>query len=86
MKEIRPIACCNVIYKVISKILCARISQSQSAFVHDRSIADNILLMQEIVRGYHKDRGSPRCAIKVDLQKAYDSASWSFLQYILADA
>ena len=31
------------------------ISQSQSAFVKDRSIADNILLMQELVRDNHRD-------------------------------
>lgn len=40
---------------------------------------DNILLMQEIVRGHHRDQGLPRCAIKLDLMKAYDSVDWVFL-------
>lgn len=44
-----------------------------------RSIMDNILLKQEIVKNYHKEGGIPRCAIKMDLMKAYDSVDWGFL-------
>lgn len=40
---------------------------------------DNILLMQEIVRGYHRDHGPPKCAIKLDIMKAYNSEDWDFL-------
>lgn len=74
-------------YKCISKILANRlqgvlpylIDKTQSAFIKGRSIVDNVLLMQEVVRGYHRDSGSPRCSIKVDLMKAYDSVDWGFL-------
>ncbi|KAK4386112.1 hypothetical protein Sango_2481800 [Sesamum angolense] len=53
--EFRPISCCNVIYKVITKILVSRIreildhliSPSQNAFVLGRLISDNVLLAQE---------------------------------------
>ncbi|GJS82598.1 retrovirus-related pol polyprotein from transposon TNT 1-94 [Tanacetum coccineum] len=45
-----------------------------------RSIADNILLTQELMYNYHLDRGVPRCAFKVDIQKAYDTVDWNFLQ------
>lgn len=45
---------------------------------------DNILLMQEMVKNYHKTGGAPRCAMKLDLMKACDSVSWSFLFDILA--
>ncbi|KAL0439801.1 UNVERIFIED_CONTAM: hypothetical protein Slati_2463100 [Sesamum latifolium] len=56
--DFRPISCCNVIYKIISKLLVLRlrvilgklVSPSQNAFVPDRSIGDNILLAQELFR------------------------------------
>ncbi|XP_031737043.1 uncharacterized protein LOC116402131 [Cucumis sativus] len=87
LEDFRPISCCNVIYKCISRILADRlcewlpsfVSGNQSAFIPGRSIIDNILLCQELVGGYHLHRGNPRCTIKVDLQKAYDSVNWDFL-------
>ena len=35
------------------------------------------------MHNYHLDRGSPRCAFKVDIQKAYDTVDWNFLRMIL---
>ncbi|GJT00162.1 sodium/hydrogen exchanger 6 [Tanacetum coccineum] len=46
-------------------------------------ISDNILLMQELMRNYHRRHGPPRCAFKVDIQKAYDTVDWKFLESIL---
>lgn len=91
VNDYRPISCCNVVFKCISKIIANRmkmclkdiISPNQSAFVPGRSIADNILLTQEIMHNYHLDRGVPRCALKVDIQKAYDTVDWDFLRRIL---
>lgn len=40
---------------------------------------DNILLMQELVKNYHRQQGSPRCAIKMDLIKACDSVDWDYV-------
>lgn len=81
MNRFRPISCCSVVYKIVTKILANRfkkylpeiIEPNQSAFVGGRSISDNILLAQEIVQGYNRKSISPRCALKVDLQKAFDS-------------
>lgn len=58
------------------KVLPYLINKTQSAFIKGRSIVDNVLLMQEVVRGYHRDSGIPRCTIKVDIMKAYDSMDW----------
>ncbi|XP_074304625.1 uncharacterized protein LOC141639376 [Silene latifolia] len=91
VKHFRPISCCNVLYKAISKILCNRlvrvlpdiISKNQGAFVKGRSILENILICQDLIRMYHRGRASPRCMFKLDLQKAYDSIEWPFLNQML---
>lgn len=88
--DFRPIACCNVIYKVISKILAGRLREilkdiihlNQSAFIPGRMISDNIMLAHELLRGYHKNNLNS-CALKIDLHKAYDSISWDFLEEVL---
>nr|GEX92439.1 hypothetical protein [Tanacetum cinerariifolium] len=48
-----------------------------------RRISDNILLTQNIMHNYHLDRGPPKCAFRVDIQKVYDIVDWSFLKDIL---
>ncbi|GJX72136.1 hypothetical protein Tco_0309307 [Tanacetum coccineum] len=60
----------------IKECLKGLISPNQSAFVPGRRISDNILLTQELMHNYHLDRGTPRCAFKVDIQKAYDTIDW----------
>ncbi|KAK4384722.1 hypothetical protein Sango_3032400 [Sesamum angolense] len=52
---------------------------SQNAFVPGRLISDNVLLAQELFSGYNQCRLPPRCALKVDLRKAYDTVEWDFL-------
>ncbi|GJR56913.1 aspartic peptidase [Tanacetum coccineum] len=72
--DYQPISCCNVLYKCISKILTNRIiegikevlSDNQSAFIPGMRISDNILITQELMHNYHRDRGPRRCAFKVD--------------------
>lgn len=57
VSDFRPIACCNVIYKVISKVLCNRlvplldgiVDKAQSAFIHGRLIYDNIHLADRAI-------------------------------------
>ena len=52
IKDYRPISCCSVIYKCITKIMANRlkvympllVSKNQSAFILGRSIVDNILM------------------------------------------
>ena len=61
MRDYRPIACCNVIYKVVSKILGNRlklilprlVTENQSAFVKGRLLMENVLLATELVKDYH---------------------------------
>lgn len=89
--DFRPISCCNLVYKCITKILASRllpglddiIGSSQGAFIPRLRIAENIMLAHELVCEYHKNQGKPRCTLKVDLVKAYDSISWSFILHCL---
>lgn len=90
--DYRPISCCNMIYKCIAKILAIRIRSVlphlidpvQSAFVQGRRISNNIFLSQELMRGYHRSSGAPRCSMKVDIIKAYDNVRWDFLFDVLS--
>ncbi|XP_074300302.1 uncharacterized protein LOC141631542 [Silene latifolia] len=89
--QFRPIACCNVLYKCVSKLICARlaeilpdlISLNQGGFIKGRSIIENILVCEDLVRLYNRQACSPRCMFKMDLMKAYDSVSWKFLGELL---
>ncbi|GJU22982.1 RNA-directed DNA polymerase, eukaryota, reverse transcriptase zinc-binding domain protein [Tanacetum coccineum] len=91
VSDFRPIACCNVLYKCISKILTNRIKrvlgslvdENQSAFIGGRQITNNILLSQELFRGYNRKMNKKKVAFKIDLQKAYDTISWEFIKEAL---
>ncbi|MCI13441.1 RNA-directed DNA polymerase (Reverse transcriptase), partial [Trifolium medium] len=56
-KDFRPISLCNVIYKLISKIIVSRlrpfldgiISPLQNSFIPGRSTKDNAIVLQEIL-------------------------------------
>ncbi|GJU42757.1 hypothetical protein Tco_1195714 [Tanacetum coccineum] len=70
VNDYRPISCCNVLFKCISKIIANRIKHSlkllispnQSAFIPGRSITDNMLLTQELMHNYPLGRGTPRAS------------------------
>ncbi|CAN1159810.1 LINE-1 reverse transcriptase homolog [Linum perenne] len=87
MKDYRPISCCNVLYKIVSKVLANRLSAvlpdliscTETAFVKGRRIGDGIMLAHELLKNYKKKGVSPRCAMKVDLMKAFDSVEWKFV-------
>ncbi|VFQ78803.1 unnamed protein product [Cuscuta campestris] len=90
-KDYRPIACSNVVYKIITKILSNRMARllpsllnpAQAASIKGRSIVDNILLVHHLVRGYARKRSPPCCTLKLDISKAYDKISWDFLRNTL---
>ena len=56
----------------------------QSAFIPNRWIVENQVIVQEIIHSFktHKTKSS-LMAIKLDLQKAYDRVSWEFIHIML---
>lgn len=89
-EKFRPIALCNVIYKIISKVIANRlksilpgiISEEQLGYVEGRQILDNILLAQEMIHTLHS-RKEAGMLMQLDLSKAYDKVSWNYLEAIL---
>lgn len=85
--DFRPISCCNVFYKTVTKIIANRlaatipniIDPAQGAFLADRLMIDNVLLAQQMVRRYGRKSSSLRSMMMVDIKKAFDTLSWDFL-------
>lgn len=90
-EKFRPIALCNVIYKIISKVIANRlkpllpllISPEQTGYVEGCQILDDIILTHEVIHSL-KQTKNPGMLLKIDLSKAFDKLSWSYMRQILA--
>jgi hypothetical protein len=82
----RPIALCNMVYKIISKVIANRlkpllptlVSQEQVGFVEGRKIMDNIIQAHELIHTLKlQKRGG--MIIQLDLPKAYNKISCHYM-------
>lgn len=67
----------------LRKVLPSLVNSAQSAFVEDRVILNSIFLCHDILKQYKGKEQPPRCTMKVDLRKAYDSLNWEFIRELL---
>lgn len=92
--QYRPISLCNILYKVLTKLIVIRlrhvmqilVKQNQVSFISLRNISDNIITAQEAVHTMKLTKSKKRwMMVKVDLEKAYDRIQWDYLQDTLLD-
>lgn len=89
LNEYRPISSVGCIYKILAILLAGRlskvmnsiISSCQTTFMKGINILDGVVVVNEILH-YANKIGNPRMLFKVDFEKAYDSISWEFLDYM----
>lgn len=56
---------------------------NRCAFVKGRFMLENVFLATELVKDYHKESISSRCAIILDISKAFDTVQWPFIMTTL---
>ncbi|XP_021720023.1 uncharacterized protein LOC110687709 [Chenopodium quinoa] len=91
--EFRPISPCNVLYKLVSKVIVMRlklilpgiVSENQSDFVLGRLITDNALIALELFHTMKKRSNGRKgtVVLKLDMSKAYNRVEWGFLRKLL---
>ncbi|XP_028554353.1 uncharacterized protein LOC114580562 [Dendrobium catenatum] len=90
--QFRSISLCQTFYKVVAKVLVARlkpvlarlIGEEQGAFVPVRSISNHGLLAQEIMCKFqHSTLLAGLLAAKVDMEQAYYCMAWDTLYRVL---
>ena len=93
VSQFRPISLSNVLYRVFSKVLANRlkkimpqlISEHQSAFLSDRLITDNIMVVFETLHYMrnHCVGKTGYMALKLDMSKAYGRVKWEFMEKVM---
>lgn len=86
IQNYRPISLLNTLYKVVAKVYANRMKKllhfwilpSQTGFVPNRCILDNVFLAFEAVE-WALENNQELSMLLLDFEKAYDRVSWTFL-------
>ncbi|MCO5614063.1 hypothetical protein L7F22_068344 [Adiantum nelumboides] len=87
LRQWRPITLMSSGYKILARMITSRlrpflpdlIHSSQTGFVQDRSILDNVVTFYEAVE-WVRQTGQPTAIMLLDFEKAYDRVDWGFLE------
>lgn len=90
ISDFKPIILCNVIYKLVFKVICNRLKsimpliiyKIQSTFIPDRLIIDNMIVVYELLHSMklNKKKKKGAMVVKLNMSKAYDRIEWPYLQ------
>lgn len=93
VSDLRPIALCNVAYKIVAKMIANHlkmllpdiISVNQSAFIPNRLITNNIIVAYEMLHYLKRKKKGKHglAALKVDISKAYNRMEWGYLEKVM---
>lgn len=93
MADLHLISLCNVVYKVILKVMSNWlkqflddiISDTQCAFILGRLMTDNIMVAHEVMHFMKRKTTGKEgwMALKLDMSNAYDRVEWGFLEAVL---
>lgn len=93
VSNFRPISLCNVLYKLIFKVIVNKLmlilpeifSYTQSAFFLSRQITNNVLVAYKLIYLLkRKTKGKKEyMSLKLDMSKTYDRAEWSYLEKVM---
>lgn len=90
-KDLIPISLSCVLYKILTKVLVARlrpflcdlIGPLQGSFIPGRSSADNIIIAQKVVHYMKKSKvRKVVLAMKIYQVKAYDNDNWDYCSLV----
>lgn len=93
ISDLRPISLSNVLNRIVCKVLTNHlklvlphiISDTQSAFIPQRLITDNIIVAYELFHSLKRQTWGHNgfLTLKTDMIKAYDRIEWPYLKLIL---
>ena len=86
IKDFRPISLIHSLVKLFTKLLARRLAPKlaelvhpcQSAFIKKQSIQENFLYVQNTIKYLHKTK-KPSVLLKLDIAKAFESISWTYI-------
>ena len=86
----RPITLLNIVYELLAKIVACRLTPllpqliypSQTGFVRNQSILDNLFSFWETV-ALARRTNNKVAMVLLDFEKAYDMVCWNFLESVM---